>query len=815
MTDSAPTEGGVPEPPPVTPPQPTHPPRQTQRPALRRFQELTGRQRLLLLGGVLTLVLALVAGALAAAGTKATSGSHGSGTTAQQRWKQDLLPFRQAIEDLAAAPGLRYQDTSVAGILERDITVTAGGSRFGTTSSGNERHDLNVLQIGGKSFSRWKADPNPDEDVKPGTKVPGKWRVEQYDNSDIPYGKIAHKPSPPKLAAQLAKALEAFGDSPQPDAAKPRPLAVDGTPALGIETSAGRLLITKREPHRVLRLEPYTPSEMVDRYQQGETEIPRVTTGPLADGDSEGMDLTPITGSAVDAMFDTLVKYAEQLKDATDEGINFSLDSAGDLQCGPSGCTASTSFTGKVYGKAKKRIVDGQVTAVMTATFTIGGKNAGRCTSKPVTLPVKGNSASGRLSCSNPGAGPVYTSVAAQYKAQAEAQSRASGGRTIRYTIPNRANTVIDARALAAVEVKQLVDQVQRERDTANCAKPHSFPPGTRVLLSGGLSVPIESVRLGDEVLATDPVTGLTTLRTVTRTFTTYDDKDFTRLMTSAGTVTATDTHPFWLVNERRWADAGEIEASDLLRVPSGATLTVSKVDRFTQRQTTHDLTVAGLHSYYVSVGSSATSVLVHNNDCNKAKARTKSQMKDLAKDNAKSASEYQNMLVKEKVGEARTKAREQAKKEGKSEDEIKKAENAAGKTAEAFTKKDYVTAVIRARIKNPKTGEWEERTFVALSGKGKKLSLAQIAAAKTNGHVPVLMNFKGVSHAEQKILLYVDKLGGQPIAGGASINVCTKTCKPLINGGGGKVEGDVMPGKGTGVRTFWFPDAGALPKKK
>ncbi|MFD7127346.1 MULTISPECIES: Hint domain-containing protein [Streptomyces] len=556
MTDWAPTEGGVPEPLPVAPPHPTYLPRQTQRPGLRRLRELTGRQRLLLLGGVLTLILALGAGALVAAGTKATSGSHGSGPAAQQRWKQDLLPFRQAIEDLAAAPGLRYQDTSVAGILERDITVTAGGSRFGTTSSGNERHDLNVLQIGGKSFSRWKVDPNPDEDVKPGTKVPGKWRVEQYDNSDIPYGKIAHKPSPPKLAAQLAKALGAFGDSPQPDAAKPRPLTVDGTPALGIETSAGRLLITKREPHRVLRLEPYTPSEMVDRYQQGETEIPRVTTGPLADGDSEGMELTPITGSAVDTMFDTLVKYADQLKDATDEGITFSLDSAGDLQCGSSGCTASTSFTGKVYGKAKKRIVDGQVTAVMTVTFTIGGKNAGRCTSKPVTLPVNGNRASGRLSCSNPGAGPVYTSVAAQYKAQAEAQSRASGGRTIRYTIPNRANTVIDARALAAVEVKQLVDQAQRERDTANCAKPHSSPSDTQVLLADGTHRAIEDIRIGDQVTATDPESGFIGAQPVTRTITTVNDDNFTRLILAAGrgpaTITATENHPFWLTNTKK-----------------------------------------------------------------------------------------------------------------------------------------------------------------------------------------------------------------------------------------------------------------------
>ena len=265
-------------------------------------------------------------------------------------------------------------------------------------------------------------------------------------------------------------------------------------------------------------------------------------------------------------------------------------------------------------------------------------------------------------------------------------------------------------------------------------------------------------------------------------------------------------------------ADAGDIGAGDLLHLPSGRTLPVLSVNRFTQRQTTHDLTVEGLHSYYVVVGtgrSGAESVLVHNNDCNKPKARTDAQMQALAKENAKSASDYQDVLVKEKVKAAREKARENATAEGKPEDEIKKAEDESGEEARKYAEKDYTTAVIRARIKNPETGKWEERTFVALSGKGKKPSPAQIAAAEANGHWPLLMNYKNATHAEQKILLYLQKVGGQPIAGGASRNVCPEVCKPLINGGGGKVAGDVMSGKGTGVRTFWFPDAGKLPTKK
>ncbi|GGV97396.1 hypothetical protein GCM10015535_68680 [Streptomyces gelaticus] len=106
---------------------------------------------------------------------------------------------------------------------------------------------------------------------------------------------------------------------------------MNGTPALGIDTSAGRLLVTKDKPHRVLRLEAYDAldgiSDMKDQIENGQAPTaPRtITTGPLASGDAEGMDLTPIIADAADKMFDTLVDYADQLKDATDRGITFTL----------------------------------------------------------------------------------------------------------------------------------------------------------------------------------------------------------------------------------------------------------------------------------------------------------------------------------------------------------------------------------------------------------------------------------------------------------------------------------------------------------
>ncbi|MGW1817946.1 polymorphic toxin-type HINT domain-containing protein [Streptomyces sp. NPDC002125] len=150
------------------------------------------------------------------------------------------------------------------------------------------------------------------------------------------------------------------------------------------------------------------------------------------------------------------------------------------------------------------------------------------------------------------------------------------------------------------------------------CPVKHSFLPGTPVLLADGRRLGIEKVAVGSLVSATDPGTGLTGARAVERLITTHEDKHFTRLVfrtpTGPSALTATDTHPFWSVDRRGWVDAGEIRPGAELRTPAGTALTVAAVSRYTQRQTTYDLTVVGIHTYYVFAGD--TPVLVHNNNC-------------------------------------------------------------------------------------------------------------------------------------------------------------------------------------------------------
>ncbi|GGW47395.1 polymorphic toxin-type HINT domain-containing protein [Streptomyces griseoloalbus] len=621
MTEPTPTDGTEPGPPPTTPPRPGHPPRQPRGAGFRRLQELTSRQRLVLLSGVVALVLALVAGLPAL-------GGHDGSDEQQAGTERNLQPFKEAVDSLADAPGLRYKDTSAFGITENDITVTASGSQFSTPSSGRTDHGRDVLRIGGRTFMRWQVDPAPREDVAAGEKAPpGEWTVGMDDGSELMDEALARTIAPSRLAAVLAKALTDLEKTPPPanesktSSTSGQQPSVNGTPALGIDTSAGRLLVTKAKPHRVLRLEAYDIredlSDMRDQLENGEVPaVPRrVTTGPLASGDGEGMDLTPVLADAADKMLDTLVEYADQLKDATDKGITFTLDGAGEMDCSPSGCTATQNFTGDVSSIARKeRVTKGEVTAVLSATFSIDGKPAGQCTSPQRTFPLRGSNVSGTLKCSNPGAGPLYASVAARVQAQAEADARACGCK-VRLTYPLRANTWIDARALAKVEAQKLANQAKTEQDAAACAKPHSFPSGTRVLLADGTTRAIEDIRIGDRIAASDPHLGLTATRPVTNTFTTEGDKDFTRLTVTTdhgpATITATDRHPFWLEADQRWKDAGDLRVGDELRTPNGAGVAVTEVRDQQSPQRTYDLTVNGLHTYYVLAGD--TPVLVHN----------------------------------------------------------------------------------------------------------------------------------------------------------------------------------------------------------
>ncbi|MEW5539330.1 polymorphic toxin-type HINT domain-containing protein [Streptomyces cyaneofuscatus] len=142
----------------------------------------------------------------------------------------------------------------------------------------------------------------------------------------------------------------------------------------------------------------------------------------------------------------------------------------------------------------------------------------------------------------------------------------------------------------------------------------HSFPGGTKVLMADGTSRPIEQIRTGDQVTATNPASDATGPRTVTRTIHTPNDRNFTNLTLSGGsTLTSTSHHPYWSESDQRWKTAGELQAGDTLRTPQNSTVAITHTRDWQGLQDAYDLTVDDLHTYYVESGSSH--VLVHNDD--------------------------------------------------------------------------------------------------------------------------------------------------------------------------------------------------------
>ncbi len=158
-------------------------------------------------------------------------------------------------------------------------------------------------------------------------------------------------------------------------------------------------------------------------------------------------------------------------------------------------------------------------------------------------------------------------------------------------------------------------------KEVAIACKRNSFTPETPVMMAGGGSRPIKDVRIGDKVLATDPETGRNAARTVDDVIVGSGVKHLVRLTVdtdgdqgaATGEVTATDGHPFWLVDRQEWVKAGDITPGALLRTPDGATNKVEAVRTWTAEQQVFNLTVADLHTYYVRVGAAA--VLVHNSN--------------------------------------------------------------------------------------------------------------------------------------------------------------------------------------------------------
>jgi hypothetical protein len=159
-------------------------------------------------------------------------------------------------------------------------------------------------------------------------------------------------------------------------------------------------------------------------------------------------------------------------------------------------------------------------------------------------------------------------------------------------------------------------DLVATKPGTVSAAcRTNSFVPETRVLMGDGTTKPISQVEVGDKVVAFDPESGERGIRTVTDTIVGDGIKQLVgiRIRTSTGesTIWATEHHPFWDPSEEEWVDAEELALGSVLLTDDGYRVTVTGITEVARVQRVHNLTVEGIHTYYVVAADEA--VLVHN----------------------------------------------------------------------------------------------------------------------------------------------------------------------------------------------------------
>jgi RHS repeat-associated protein len=166
-------------------------------------------------------------------------------------------------------------------------------------------------------------------------------------------------------------------------------------------------------------------------------------------------------------------------------------------------------------------------------------------------------------------------------------------------------------------------DRSDPEEEPGSC-KINSFTPDTLVVMADGSRKPIAQIKPGDRVLAGDPTASpATAAKLVTASIVGTGSKELVDITVasakgSSGTLTATAGHPFWIDDDGRadtsgghWVDAADLRAGQWLESSDGHLVQVAGIRARNQHTSVYNLTVDGLHTYYVLVGD--TPVLVHN----------------------------------------------------------------------------------------------------------------------------------------------------------------------------------------------------------
>ncbi|MEV4316755.1 LamG-like jellyroll fold domain-containing protein [Actinocrispum sp. NPDC049592] len=143
----------------------------------------------------------------------------------------------------------------------------------------------------------------------------------------------------------------------------------------------------------------------------------------------------------------------------------------------------------------------------------------------------------------------------------------------------------------------------------------NSFIAGTPVLMADGTTKPIDQLKVGDEVTASDLTAGKTEGRDVTNVRSHESKRTLVEITvqsdTGTGTVVATDEHPFWDATDKRWSKAIDLKPGHKLQTADHRDATVTATRSWSEVRRVYNLTVDTDHTYYVVAGT--VPVLTHN----------------------------------------------------------------------------------------------------------------------------------------------------------------------------------------------------------
>ncbi|WP_460707504.1 polymorphic toxin-type HINT domain-containing protein [Myceligenerans halotolerans] len=160
-----------------------------------------------------------------------------------------------------------------------------------------------------------------------------------------------------------------------------------------------------------------------------------------------------------------------------------------------------------------------------------------------------------------------------------------------------------------AAEGKKPGGASKRDGAVGQACRAKSFSGDTLVLMADGTHKPIEEVKVGDEVIATDPETGEQGAREVTHVWVHQDD--LFEFEVEGELIVTTEDHPFWSVTDESWERTEQLALGEEVFSADGQALTVTQEADIAAPETgpAYNLTVAGLHTYHVGKAN----VLVHN----------------------------------------------------------------------------------------------------------------------------------------------------------------------------------------------------------